>query len=263
MNPWQNVFRTLVPISALALSAVGPTQAATLNLHPVADTTLQEAFPNNNLGDGTSFQAGGRRQGGRARGLMRFDIAGSLPAGATITSVSLTLNVVGVPSGGVNSLFDLDRLLSGWGEGTGSDHGGTPGGAGQATWNNRLGAGSPWLSAGGDFSVTVSASRAIAGMGGYTFSSTANLVSDVQGWLNNPANNFGWLLRSESELTPTSIRRFGSRDDAVNSPLLTVVYVVPEPTVLSFLGVGLAAAGWRWRRARARTAATTLNPAIR
>lgn len=235
--------RRIVALTSLALAGVcHPASAETMSLTPVADTTLQSALPNNNLGDGTSFQAGGRRQGGVARALLRFDIAGSLPAGATVNSASLTVNVVGVPSGAVNSVFDLHRLQAGWGEGNGSDHGGSAGGAGQATWNNRLGSGTPWTSAGGDFSATVSASRAIAGFGAYTFSSTGNLVADVQNWLNSPAGNFGWLLQSQSEITPTSIRRFASRDDAVNRPLLTIQYtVVPEPTALSLGALALLA----------------------
>jgi len=43
---------------------------------------------------------------------------------------------------------------------------------------------------------------------------------------------FGWLLLSQSESTRTTIRRFGSRDDALNQPLLTIQYsIVPEPGV--------------------------------
>jgi hypothetical protein len=231
-----------VLFSGIFLGALTSARGVTVALHPIADTTLQEAFPNNNQGDGTSFQAGGRRQGGRTRGLLEFDIAGNLPASAVISSASLSVTVVGVPSGGVNSVFDLNRLLAGWGEGNGSDHGGSPGGAGQATWNNRLGSGSPWSTAGGDFFSTVSASRSITGFGSFTFSSTANLVSDAQAWYNTPANNFGWLIRSESELTPTSIRRFASRNDTANSPVLTLTYtVVPEPSVGLLLLAGLAA----------------------
>src|SRR5258706_13959384 len=82
---------------SLYLGPMLPAAAATVSLHPVADTTLQEAFPNNNFGDGTSFTAGNRRQGGRTRGLMQFDIAGNLPPGATINSSTLTLTLVGVP----------------------------------------------------------------------------------------------------------------------------------------------------------------------
>ena len=247
MNHLESRCGSLLLASALCLAGFSVAQAAVITLHPIADSTLQEAFPNNNLGDGVSFQAGGRRQGGRTRGLLRFDIGGSVPAGATITSASLGVTVVAVPSGGFNSVFDLNRTLASWGEGNGSDHGGSPGSAGQVTWNNRLGAGTPWTSAGGDFFGTVSASRAIAGFGNYTFSSTPNLIVDVQGWLDTPANNFGWLLRSESELTTTSIRRFGSRDSGASSPLLTVEYVIPEPGTISVAALGLVVV-WRRRR---------------
>lgn len=137
----------------------------------------------------------------------------------------------------------LGFALAGWGEGNGSDHGGSAAGANQATWNNRLGSsGSPWTTAGGDFSPTVSATRAIAGFGTYSFSSTANLVSDVQ----------GWLVQSESEVTPTSIRRFANRTDVPNAPTLTIQYTAaPEPTTLSLGALGLLAGGLFRRRAKA------------
>lgn len=241
-------------LSALLIPDV--THAATVSLHPTADTTLQEAFSADNYGDGTSFTAGGRRQGGRTRGLLLFDIAGNIPAGSTISSVSLTLSVVGVPSGGINSTFDLDRLSASWGEGNGSDHGGSPAGPGQATWINRFGtSGSPWTTAGGDFSSTVSASRAITGFGNFTFSSTSGLVADVQGWLNSPSTDFGWLLRSESELTGTTIRRFGSRNSGANAPTLTITYTpVPEPgsTAILCLGAVVFLRRFRSRKSQSR-----------
>lgn len=226
-----------------------PVDGATVTIHPTADTTLQEEYPDYNYGDGTTFTAGGRRQGGRTRALLLFDIAGSIPAGSTINSVSLTLTVTGVPSGGINSVFDLDRLSASWGEGTGSDHGGSPAGPGQATWINRFGAsGSPWVTPGGDFLSSASASRSIASYGSYTFASTVGLVSDVQNWLNDPSSDFGWLLRSESELTGTTIRRFGSRDSGTSAPTLTITYTaVPEPAAFAFLGLG-AVALFRWGR---------------
>src|SRR5438094_4029161 len=204
--------------------------ADTATLASVADTTLQEAFPDYNFGDGTSFQAGGRRYGGRVRGLMRFD-PHDIPPGATINSVTLSLTVIGTPSGGVNSVFDLNRVKASWGEGNGSDHRGSPGVAGEATWNNRLGPGNPWMAPGGDFVGTPSASLAIAGDGAYTFNSTTSLVSDVQGWVDDPASNSGWILRSESEGAPTTIRRFGSRDSLLSAPLLVIDCTPPGPRV--------------------------------
>jgi PEP-CTERM motif. len=248
MNVSKTVFTSVALISLLQL--FNSVQAATVSIHPTADTTLQEAFSSNNYGDGTTFTAGGRRQGGRTRALLLFDIAGNIPTGATINSVTLTLSCLQDPSGGINSTFDINRLIASWGEGNGSDHGGSAAGPGQATWNNRFGSsGSPWTTPGGDFFSTASASRSVTGTGNYTFTSTAGLVADVQGWLNSPTSDFGWLLRSESELTGTTIRRFGSRDSGASAPTLTITYTpIPEPATFSILGLGLAALVWRSRK---------------
>src|SRR3954469_7625026 len=118
-----NTRGVLTLILAADLALASSLSGATAILHPVADTTLQSAFPGNNFGDGTTFQAGGRRQGGVARGLFRFDLSGSVPSGATINSVTLTLNVVSTPGGGANSVFDLHNVLQSWGEGNNTDHG--------------------------------------------------------------------------------------------------------------------------------------------
>ena len=39
----------------------------------------------------------------------------------------------------------------------------------------------------------VSASQSVGAIGDYTWSS-ARMVGDVQSWLDNPVNNFGWLV---------------------------------------------------------------------
>jgi hypothetical protein len=88
-------------------------------------------------------------------------------------------------------------------------------------------------------------------------------VADVQGWLNNPKSNFGWMLISESEDTRFTARRFGSREDPNNAPLLDVQYVlVPEPRPLMLWGAGalLVIGGAKMRRrerARKRGIAAT------
>src|SRR5205823_2050542 len=70
------------------------------------------------------------------RALIRFDIAGAIPAGSTITDVKLTLNLSQTVS--FDTPVGLYRALRDWGEGT-SDAG-DPGGAGalstpgDATW---------------------------------------------------------------------------------------------------------------------------------
>ena len=96
---------------------------------------------------------------------------------------------------------------------------------------------------------TASGSKSIAGNGAYIFSSTANLVGDVQGWLNNPANNAGWILMTESESAAASIRRFGSRDSGLTAPTLNIQFTpVPEPSTWALLALGGVFIGWRLRR---------------
>src|SRR6266436_5515570 len=171
-----HLFCVMTVVFGLIMLNQAPTaRAASANVAAAADTTLQSAYPANNFGDGTSFQAGGRRQGGAARGLLRFDLSSSVPAGSTINSVTLTLSVTATPSGGPSSLFDLRRVQASWGEGSKTDHGGSTATAGEATWTSRFTGSSLWGSPGGDFSGVVSASRSVGGNGSYTFASTANL----------------------------------------------------------------------------------------
>jgi hypothetical protein len=243
------VFSYRAAAFVLGLSLLLPSaRGATVTLRPVADTSIFSAYPTFNFGGGTTFTAGGRPHGGSTRALFVFDIAHNIPAGAIIDSATLRLTVIAAPpSQPFNSTFDLDRLTASWGEGTGTDRGGRPAGPNESTWNNRFGtSGSPWSTPGGDYISTASDTDFIAGTGNYTFSSTPGLVSDIQSWLDNPADNFGWLLRSESESNLHTIRRFASRNDSTRYPQLTVQYtVVPEPGALCFLAIGLGALAWR------------------
>src|SRR4029077_15697408 len=64
----KQVMRTIAILSGIVLASIS-LEAATTTLAPVADTTLQSAFPGNNIGGESSLWAGGRRQGGAARSL--------------------------------------------------------------------------------------------------------------------------------------------------------------------------------------------------
>ena len=83
-----------------------------------------------------------------------------------------------------------------------------------------------WTSAGGDFNATASDSATWALDGSSTQSiSGAGLAADVQGWLDNPASNYGWLLKSD-ELTSGTVSAFGSRESGT-PPQLTITYAMP------------------------------------
>ncbi|MEO8429101.1 MAG: DNRLRE domain-containing protein [Verrucomicrobiota bacterium] len=203
--------------------------AETVTNNPVADTTLFEPHTSNNLGGHFDVSAGTTREGSRARGLFGFDFAGRIPPSATITSASLRLTVTKVPTGGgVNSVFELRRVLQPWGEGNKTSTQGGVASAGEASWNDRLAGTASWTMPGGqigaDFSIVVSATAPVAGLGNVTFVSGPGLIVDVQAWVVNAGTNLGWALLSQSEDQPETARRFASREDPNNAPQLVIEY---------------------------------------
>ena len=103
MNPQK--FSTFLAATLVSLTAsTDALRAASVSITPSADTTLFQLDPANNFGSQPDFAAGTTAIATRSRGLFTFNVAASVPAGATINSVSLTLTVVKVPrSGAVNS----------------------------------------------------------------------------------------------------------------------------------------------------------------
>jgi hypothetical protein len=226
----------------LLSSALFAQQQAVLTA--VKDNTLyQTADGSKSNGAGSYFFVGRvAASGGGAirRGLVKFDLS-SIPAGATVTSVSLRLNMSKTTSGAQTVI--LKRLTADWGEGTSNADANEGSGAtsttGDATWLHRFHATSTWTVPGGESNVAAptSASLSVGAVGAYTFASTAQLVADVQGWLANPSTNFGWLLAGNEESSGTS-KRFDARENATttNRPQLTVQYTtstsVEEGTVI-------------------------------
>jgi len=204
------------------------------NLVPVADTSLLESNPDNNLGALSSIPAGTTAQG-RSRALFKFDLSG-IPSGAGITAVELTVSAVSENlSQHPGSIFAFHRLLRDWGEGTGSvNNNGDPATTNTANWNNRFHPVTPWSTPGGaagvDYVASFSATNFIDALTNYTFGSTTGLVADVQLWMNNPGTNFGWIFLSQSEATTFTVRRFASREDAARFPVL-IVHYIPAPVI--------------------------------
>lgn len=159
--------------------------------------------------------------------------------------------------GPVNSDFSIYRLLVSWGEGTGSNATGSVAMAGNATWNQRHFGAISWANPGGligtDYAGVPSATTSIGGVGTYVWGSSPSLVDDVTAWQANPAENFGYILVSQDEVSLGTGRRFASKEQpggvAAPPAQLTVTYtVVPEPTVAFLSMAGLA--GLALRRVR-------------
>jgi len=121
----------LILTTALGFIA-GSANAAIINITPSKDNTLYEYDPAD--GDtsnalGFHFFAGKTAMGELRRGVLAFDIAGSIPAGSTITGVTLSMNMSRAPIT-VAYPVELHKLLADWGEGTSQasgemQHGGT------------------------------------------------------------------------------------------------------------------------------------------
>jgi spore coat protein A len=167
------------------------------------------------------------------RAVIAFDPAASIPAGSTITAVSLTLTVSKVRGTSPRAL-ELHRLTTDWGEGTSdapNEEGeGAPATVGDATWLHTFFDTDFWASAGGDYDGSASAATDVGAEGTYTWAS-ALMAQDVQGWLDNPANSFGWIVIGDESEEGTA-KRLNSRenDDVPSRPVLTVTYTPPAAT---------------------------------
>ncbi len=231
----------LLPWLLSALVSCPLASGAVKTLNPSKDNTLYESatgFSSNGAGD--SLFVGATGTGGIRRGLLAFDVAGNIPAGSTVSSVSLTLYMSRTISGA--QPVELHRVVADWGEGTsnasGNEGAGAPATTGDATWRHRFFNTTFWTTEGGDFSPTVSAVRSVASVGSYTWGTSPQLVTDVQGWLNNPSSNFGWVLIG-SEAASQTAKRFGSRENPMPSarPVLTINYTsLSSPPVITLLG---------------------------
>jgi len=219
--------RIVSVVGALLLAELA--HADSVTLQPSRDNTLYEPIVKDGLADrsngaGTTMFAGEIKDALNATGqvavrraVLAFNIAGSgIPAGSTINSVTLSLSCTKARLN-TNFNFRLHRLLSNWGEGT-SNTGNSQQGRGEtpttgdATWRHTFYSNQFWSTPGGDYNGTASATIPVGGVGSYTWGSTSGMVADVQNWLNNPAQNFGWIVIGDESRTETA-KQFATREN--------------------------------------------------
>jgi hypothetical protein len=217
---------------------------STINLTTAADDTLyQDATGNLSNGAGQHFYVGDNNQStnNMRRGAIRFDLS-AIPAGSTVTSVTLALHMSNSPTVTAQDIV-LHRALQNWGEGssaasgggsgTGSGEGmGTQAQPGDVTWRYRFFNTQSWTNLGGDFAATASATTPVSGVGNYQWTGPGALA-DVQQWVNDPTADFGWILIG-NETTTGTVKQFDTKENttAANRPVLTVEYTTatPKPT---------------------------------
>ncbi len=212
-----------------ALMAASAGFAATVQIGASKDNTLYQAVgATNSNGAGEHFFAGKTDDGSIRRGVIAFNIRDFVPAGSTIVGATLTLNMSRTKDRSED--VALHRLLADWGEGNSNaaqeEGRGTPAAPGDATWYHRFYPTSLWATVGGDFLAAASAVLTVSDREGLFTWSSSGMVADVQFWLDNPAANFGWLVRG-GEGAPKTARRFDTHEisNASLRPVLRVDFI--------------------------------------
>jgi hypothetical protein len=214
-------------VSSLVLASIPAAESAVVTINPNRDNSIFEDNPAASCAIGPLF-SGQTGAFGVRRALLRFDVAGNLPAGSTVTNVQVGMAIqMSGPASAPTDGYSLHRLQADWGEGASECSVGTGGGAdvGDATFQYAKYATEAWTLLGGDFNATASGSLAMPTSGTATFGSAAGLVADVQSWLNQPSTNFGWILLG-NEVTARSARSFSSHDFG-GGPSLRIEYNPP------------------------------------
>ena len=212
-----------------ALASASPLGVGSAVVFPIYDNTVYSESGALSNGAGQYVFAGRNSLGNARRALLLFDPALSVPAGATIVTARLELEMSMTSATAAD--VAVHRATSTWGEGgsigPSGEGGGGPATTGSATWRYRFFPTTPWSTSGGDFLPEPSAVTLVGGVGSYAFGSTPGLVADVQAWIDTPASNAGWFLVGDESLTP-SVKRFGSRSSPT-PPRLVITFTPPAP----------------------------------
>lgn len=233
------VFFTLCFSSKAAFVSLFPSQDSTIYDTPIPlSNSLGQYLFAGNTGPNNSEET--------RRALLAFDVAASLPSNAELVDVELRIFVSMRPLGvDRDDTFTLHRAETDWGEGSSAASGNEGTGAaatlGDPTWESSVFDTQPWNRSGGDFQSSASATLGINGIDFYRFSDPG-LIADVEFWLTQPDQNFGWFLLGD-ETGSKTVRRFDGGNvgggDGDTVPQLQIEYVIPEPASLLLCAVGM------------------------
>jgi len=220
------------------LGLLTPLIGETVILETAKDNTI---FSENNNSNGRGFLFSGNTQGrtidgtvlGSRRALIQFDLPGSVPSGAVIKNASLTVfyDRRGPISEGMEIDTFLHRLIQDWGE---TGHSKVELGMGElpqpgdATWHFSFFDTKSWFVPGGNYENIPSATQIVTEVAPAVLTwNSPTLVSDVQGWVDDPEQNFGWIFIVDESVFGGVIRFLSRESNQVdNRPKLTVEYSI-------------------------------------
>ena len=224
-----------LPMLAFAACLPAGAWSSPISLSATDDTFITEyralAGANSSHGADTSLYsilANGGNPGYRSYPLVRFNLAAY--AGTHVNGpATFSMYLQGTYFGSSTTRqVAVHEVLTAW---TGST----------ATFNN-FGA-APGVQAGSDISAVLDTIEVAYPGSGNRYVSWTLAADVVQGWIDNPSQNFG-LLTANLELPNLTDLQFGSLESA-NAPRLS--FAVPEPGSFALVAVGLLVAARRLR----------------
>jgi hypothetical protein len=197
---------TITPRAVAATTTVSFQQGAN-GYAGATDTKIRSDATTTNYGAATVLEVDGSPD---YAALLRFDLS-AIPAGRTITSVSLSLNVTDVST----QVYEIYALRRSWSESS-------------ATWNQAA-SGVNWSTVGAnsttnDRESTVLGTVSTGSTGVQSFAFNTAGVSKVQAWVNTPSSNHGFVI--QDYVNNSDGIDFSSKENGTVSlrPKLTVTY---------------------------------------
>ena len=242
------VYTATITVSAVGTAGGGTGYVATipvtlevgtknvLPIEAVTDNTLyQSVTGDRSNGAGPSIIVGKYGASSRRRGLVKFDVAGTLPAGALITDARLQMDALAVEKS-TTAVVALRTVTRDWGEGVSSaaapdDLLGANSTTDDATWIHAKYNYISWSNPGGDFNFFDEVTKtSVTVAGTYTWGPAAGMLSDVQSWYQNGKNNKGWILLANED-RDIGWKRFASSEHTVAAqrPRLILTFFTSEP----------------------------------
>jgi hypothetical protein len=149
------------------------------------------------------------------RPLLSFDVT-NIPASTSILSAKVMLYSVNLGQiKGTTGAYALHPVTKNWTEAA-------------ACWSNYA-AGQAWTTPGGDFNATADTTtprHSLVECSWYEF----DVTSRVQAWINNPAGNYGWVVKATDEMA--SIQDEFASSDHGTADLRPKLVVSDMPTLL-------------------------------
>lgn len=177
------------------------------------DTYIYQASPTTNFGTDVRIYANKYGAADHGHSLLKF--SGLSNVSGTVTDA--TLYIRWTAGNDVSQIIDFRRLLANWVEG-------------ESTWNI-YSTGNNWpgspgaLTDGTDRSATISASLNVGALDQYYAFTHANLITDVNNFVNSVWSNYGWHIERNGSGGDSTWKAFDSSDAGDGDrPYLSVTY---------------------------------------